>query len=287
LRTIDQDWGIQVLIRIRKRFAVALRSLQMGSSPAHFVTSAPSEQNAVDIFRGEWASKIPVDGVDAGKAELFDDPRLGHFLQAEPIEGRRVLELGPLEGGHSSMLQRAGAGSVLSVESNSRAYLKCLIVKEILGLDKVRFVLGDAYRFLEADRSTFDLAIAYGILYHLRDPHRLFELLVPRMRSGGRLLLWTHHWTESVETDCATLRGHFTGSRRVDLPDGKSLLLVKHDYGSSFFNRGFFGGNAGYSEWMSREGILDAAVAFGFQPEAVEDVAHPNGPSIAATFRKT
>ena len=276
-----------MLIRIRKKLAVALRSLQTGNSPAHFVTSSPSAQNAVDIFRGEWASKLPLDGVDAGKAELFDDPRLGRFLQAEPIGGQRVLELGPLEGGHSSMLQRAGAGSVLSVESNSRAYLKCLIVKEILELDKVRFVLGDAYKFLETDRSTFDLAIAYGILYRLRDPHRLFELLLPRVRSGGRLLLWTHHWSETAERDCATLRGNFTGSRTVDLPDGKRLLLMKHDYGSGFFKRGFFGGNAGYSEWMTRDGILDAASAFGFQPEAVEDVAHPNGPSIAATFRKT
>jgi SAM-dependent methyltransferase len=276
-----------VLIRIRKTVAVAFRSFQMGESPAHFLTSAPSSQNAVDIFRGEWASKLPLNGVDAGKSELFDDPRLGHFLEIEPIEGQQVLELGPLEGGHSSMLQRAGARSVLSVESNSRAYLKCLIVKELLGLDKVRFVLGDAYRFLETDQSMFDLAVAYGILYHLRDPQRLFELLAPRVRSGGRLLLWTHHWTETVEKDCDTLRGHFTGSRTVALPGGKSLLLMKHDYGSSFFKRGFFGGNARYSEWMPRQGILDAAAAFGFQPEAVEDVAHPNGPSIAATFRKT
>jgi hypothetical protein len=43
-----------------------------------YVTSAPSPQQALDIFKGEWASRLPApfDGCDAGTVPLFGDPRL-------------------------------------------------------------------------------------------------------------------------------------------------------------------------------------------------------------------
>ena len=48
-----------------------------------YVTTAPSPQNAVDLFEGTWSSKLPLDGVTAGPIPLFsDDPvewALRHF----------------------------------------------------------------------------------------------------------------------------------------------------------------------------------------------------------------
>jgi len=49
------------------------------------------------------------------------------------MKGKKVLELGPLEGAHTYMLEKAG-GDVLSIEGNHGAYIRCLIVKNFYGL---------------------------------------------------------------------------------------------------------------------------------------------------------
>ena len=36
-----------------------------------YCTLAPSPQNAVDVFAGEWASRLPVPNVESGAAPLF------------------------------------------------------------------------------------------------------------------------------------------------------------------------------------------------------------------------
>lgn len=275
-----------MIFAIRRKLAIAFRSWQAGGFPSHFVTTAPDVQSAVDIFKGEWASKIPVKGIESGSAPLFADERLVNLFGSEGIEGKDVLELGPLEGGHSYMLDAKGAHSVVAVEANARAFLKCLLVKEILGLKSVKFLLGDIYEYLKTDSKTYDLVLSFGVLYHLRDPQKMFELLGPRVKTGGRLFLWTHFWRETIESECITLKGHFTAIREAKLPDGKSVTLHRHEYGSSIFNKGFFGGNAPYSEWMTRQGILDAAKVNGFVPEIDNDLNHDNGPSLLTSFRK-
>src|SRR5262245_33426009 len=117
-----------------------------------YVRAAPSPQNALDIFKGEWASLLPapLSALRAGPLPLFDDPRISRFLsQIGGVAGKSVLELGPLEGGHSYMIDRAGASSIISVEANTRAFMKCLIVKELVGLPRVQFLCGDFVAYLE------------------------------------------------------------------------------------------------------------------------------------------
>jgi len=73
----------------------------------HFFGVPPSDQNALDVFAGEWSSSPPASRPDlkAGATPLFDDPRMP--VGARPLQrdgltggfaGRDVLELGPLEG---------------------------------------------------------------------------------------------------------------------------------------------------------------------------------------------
>src|SRR5690349_6333313 len=108
-----------------------------------YIRTAPSAQNAVDIFRGEWSSQLPATlqgEAKAGDTPLFEDDRIKWAIeQFGGATNFTALELGPLEGGHSYMLERQGATSVLAIEANVRAYLKCLITKELLGLKKVTF----------------------------------------------------------------------------------------------------------------------------------------------------
>ena len=57
------------------------------------------------------------------------------------INNKNGLELGPLEAGHSYMLQNVGINSFNFHRGNSNSFLKCLVAKEILNLNRVNFYL--------------------------------------------------------------------------------------------------------------------------------------------------
>src|SRR5215467_13605989 len=73
----------------------------LSSDPfAFYEAREPSPQNALDLFKGRWSSAIP--GYGMGTAELFNDARIEWFLaQYGDVCGKRILELGPLEAGHT------------------------------------------------------------------------------------------------------------------------------------------------------------------------------------------
>ena len=252
------------------------------SALAHYTAAPPAPQNALDIFRDEWLCRLPppFDDLTAGTIPAFDDPRL-HWAIGElgGVTGRTVLELGPLEAGHSWLLERAGACSVLAIEANARAYLKCLVVKEILGLARCRFVFGDFVRYLEAGERRFDVCVASGVLYHMADPAGLLSLVA---RATDRLCLWTHYYDPAVIDANPTLRAAFVASvPRVT--EGFAHTLFRHEYGGGLGVPWFCGGNAAYSQWMSRGEILDCLRHFGFTDVRVglEDRDHPHGPCFA------
>ena len=107
-----------------------------------------SYKNAVDIFAGEWSSKLPRNFV-SGSIDLFSDSRIINICQTiSGLQGKTVLESGPLEGAHTSLMIQLGAKKIIGIEANSRAYLKCLITKEILNLHDSKFLLGDFDEYL-------------------------------------------------------------------------------------------------------------------------------------------
>ncbi|NBT13099.1 MAG: class I SAM-dependent methyltransferase [Planctomycetia bacterium] len=162
-----------VFARLKRRARSAMTATDPGILDAYCMLP-PGPQQVLDLFRGEWSSAMPAgSGLQTlpGTAALFEDDRVTWAIaQAGGVRGRRILEIGPLEGGHSCMLERAGAAEVLAVEANTRSYLKCLCVKEVFGLRAVRFVLGDCMAFMEQDRGGWDMVFASGVLYHMQDP---------------------------------------------------------------------------------------------------------------------
>ncbi|WP_204348773.1 hypothetical protein, partial [Klebsiella pneumoniae] len=83
---------------------------------------------------------------------LYDDARIAWLVSSVGgLQGLDVLELGPLEASHTAMLLAAGAKSVLAIEANQLAFLRCLVVKELRHLRDASFQLGDFTRFLEDD----------------------------------------------------------------------------------------------------------------------------------------
>jgi hypothetical protein len=248
----------------------------------------PTPQNAIDIFRGEWASKLPAALTQdtAGSIPLFEDDRIAEGLRAlGGVAGHNVLELGPLEGGHSYMLERSGAASILSIESNSRAYLKCLISKELLGMQRVRFLHGDFMEYLRQDPPLFDTVLASGVLYHQREPVELIYLLAQITK---QVLIWTHYFDAAIIQSSPLLIPRFPGSQAAEYK-GFRHSLHRYEYQASLAHPGFCGGNAEFSYWLGRDELLEAFRYFGFTRINLlrEDPRFLNGPCFLFTAQKS
>lgn len=253
---------------------------------AHHVNT-PSAQATVDLFAGEWASRLPppLDGVRAGTVPLFEDARIAWALEAlGGVEGLSLLELGPLEGGHTYMLQRAGAASIVAVDSNGRAYLKCLAVKELLGLDRAHFLLGEGTAYLSATEESFDVCLASGVLYHMSNPVALIAAISARV---NRLIMWTHYYDPDVARVNTQMQRHMKGSRQAT-HDGFSHTLHVHRYGTSLRFAGFAGGTESSANWLSRDDLMGCLEHYGWSDlqTAFEQRDHPHGPCLALVARK-
>jgi SAM-dependent methyltransferase len=243
-----------------------------------YVHSAPSPQHALDIFKGQWASLLPppFQELEAGRIPLFIDGRAMWALdQLGGCEGQKVLELGPNEGGHSYLLEQRGAGSVTAIEANTHSYLKCLIIKEVLGLQRVRFLCGDFVPYLQQTDEQYDLIFSAGVLYHMRDPVGLLSLL---SRHTNRVYIWTHYYDHEI-LQASPLSPRYKVHTQAET-EGFRYTLHRQDYMQSLSLASFSGGSAAHSHWLSRADLLNALEHFGFRDIRIanEDVNHPHGP---------
>jgi hypothetical protein len=259
--------------------ALARGELYRGAGD-RFVKTAPTFQTAVDSVPVAWASRLPLADVSAGQVELFDDARVTWAIEAlGGVDGAACIELGPLEGGHSYMLERAGASRVMAVEANRDAYLKCLVVKELLGLSHCSFLCGDAVEYLRSTDDDFDVCWCSGILYHMAEPVQLLELISLR---APRLYMWTHYYDAAKLSDGQDKSKAFAGGQTAaGHHQGFTYELHRHRYGAATRLRGFWGGTEPYSNWLTLDDLLAALDHFGWdkiQTQVDED--HPHGPAV-------
>jgi hypothetical protein len=246
----------------------------------NFFEVAPRDQNALELFSGEWSSQPPASRNDlkAGATPLFDDPRitwahdrLNEMGFAGGFAGRNVLELGPLEGGHSYLLDRLGAKSITAIEANARAYLKCLVAKETFGMPRVRFRLGDGLVHLRETSESYDVAVACGILYHLTNPVELIDLL---SRHCQALMLWTVYYDPAFVAANPVPGAKFTDTVAMDYA-GFRHTVHRFNYGPALDWKGFCGGRDVFSYWLELPAILAALERFGFK-----DIRHEQQPNV-------
>jgi SAM-dependent methyltransferase len=254
--------------------------------PAYF-HSAPSEQNALDIFASEWSSALPGEFAQlrAGTALLFEDPRLEWAIaELGGVAGKSVLELGPLEGGHSYMLEQAGAREVLGIEGNARAFLRCLVVKEILGLKSVRYACGDFGEYLRSAEAPVDVVIASGVLYHQTDP---MHMLADIARITSSVYLWTHYVDPELIANNPVVAGKIGAAEEREL-SGLRYSQYEYRYEQALEWSGFCGGPNQAAKWLPKSDILAGLRHFGFTnvTVALEEPEHPNGPSFGIVATK-
>lgn len=244
-----------------------------------YATHGPSAQQVLDIFKGEWSSALPAPYCEcqAGHGPFFGDPRLKWGVERlGGVSGQRVVELGPLEGGHTWMLEQMGAAQITAIEASDRAYLRCLTVKELTGLTRARFLYGDAVAYLRETSERFDVGIASGILYHLTNPVEAIALLAARC---DRVYLWTHYYDDVALLRAPMVRARFSGTSQATHA-GFTHTRHRYRYRAARFRLGFAGGSAPHSEWLTRGTILAAFRHFGFDhiETGFEEPYHPYGP---------
>lgn len=246
----------------------------------NYVADAPGPETAMRLFEGRWTSKVP--GLEhlSGPAELFTDQRIQWWVdQNGGFDGRSILELGPLEGGHTQALLAAGAASVLGIEASTTAFLKSLIVKEILDLRNARFLLGDFDKFLETTDRRFDAVLACGVLYHMPDPLQTLQNII---RVTDEVFIWSHFIVPEAMPEGDARRRFFTGETSVRERNGELLTYHFQAYGEEIAPTGFVGGMMPRSAWVEL-----AEVIWMFERNGYEVITHfrhdehPNGPAAA------
>jgi hypothetical protein len=265
------------------------RDKSRASAMDRYAKTSPSPRNAVDIFRGQWTSRLPdpLAQLSGGDASLFSDERVAWFIrEIGGVDALSALELGPLEGGHAYMLHQGGAASVVSIEANTQFYLKCLVVKELLNLQRVNFLCGNFVEYLrEHQQRRFDVCVASGVLYHMENPVELLARLAKACNK--HLFLWTHYYDAAEIAKRPIVAAKFTETRRADY-EGMQHTLHRKEYGLTLYWGGFCGGPAPVCNWLTRDDILQSLRHFGFKELKIgfERVDHPNGPSFAVIASK-
>jgi hypothetical protein len=252
-----------------------------------YVVGMPSAQHAIDALPGWNAALPPHLNVKAGVATFYADNRiLWAIEQFGSIEGRRILELGPLEASHTWLLEQQGPSVIHSIEANKLSYLRCLVVKEILGMTTAKFFLGDFAEWLDKSGERYDLVIASGVLYHMSDPIALIRSIAERTDA---FYLWTHYVSDDAMPPGDPRRGALIGQAEVHQSEGVGVRLFKRSYYGAWKSKSFCGGPHDLHRWIERNDLLALIRAFGFDDIRIahDEPLHPNGPSFSIFAHRT
>jgi hypothetical protein len=283
-----ESTGLRALLH-RLWNPIKASTVRLSKRPEVYVATAPSIQGTLDLFKGEWASAFPPSlGTHvAGRLPLFADNRLKWGVEGlGGVRDRNVLELGPLDGGHTFALEQMGAAGITAVEANQRAYLRCLVLKEVLDLTRSRFLLGDCRAFLRDNpERRFDVCVASGILYHLDDPIDLLFLL---SQACPKVYIWTHYFDSRRIVRRPSVHARFRSAAANRIRHGFEHVAHPYHYEFERFYSQFAGGSKHVAHWLEREQLIDALRHFGYAEiqVAFEEPDHIHGPAIAITAQK-
>jgi len=187
-----------------------------------------------DVVREQYASEA---GLAARKAVYTEvtgpDARELVFAAVAEVEPRAVLEVGCGEGELSERVQREIGAELVAIDQSER-------MVELTRMRGVDARVGDAQALPFAD-SSFDVAIAAWMLYHVRDLDRTITELARVLRPGGRLVAATNasdHLQEMMdlagiddfdfsfraENGAEILGRHFT---QVETKDGSGTVTFR------------------------------------------------------------
>lgn len=213
--TIDLDTNAitasgQVDDGTRRELEAALRSL-------HPWRKGPFSLFGVDIDT-EWRSDFKWD-------------RLSGAI--DPLEGRRVLDVGCGSGYHCWRMKGAGAAEVIGIDPTPLFVLQFKAIQHYLNIDSVH-VLPLALEQLPPKLKSFDTTFSMGVLYHRRSPMDHLTDLRDTLAPGGQLVLET-----------------------LVVEGGEDAVFVPPDRYARMGNVWFLPSPAALMKWMSKTGFID------------------------------
>lgn len=251
-----------------------------------YAADYPSPQAAIDLFQGEWTCRVP-GAVTSGSGAKFEDPTAINFIEQSlgALNGKAVLELGPLEGADTTQLERAGA-RVTAIEANKSAFVRCLIVKNQLDL-RASFLLGDFVPFLAQTPQRYDMVFAAGVLYHMQDPVGVLQNIC---RIADATYIWTHYYDDDLIRQNPAAAKHFSGETKTLSAGPFTVTTFQRIYAKralTYLAAGFCGGRHVETYWMKLPDIRAVLEASGFTIEAEgADPTHVNGPCAWMVARR-
>ncbi|MDR3448343.1 MAG: class I SAM-dependent methyltransferase [Alphaproteobacteria bacterium] len=263
--------------------------LKAGQIYDEMITSAPNPQHDIDIFAGDWLSEIPLPNVKSGWNRLFEgDGRVAWANEAlGGFNGKNILELGPYEGGHTYALEKTyGATSVTAIESNPRAFLRCLIVKNLFDLKVSRFLLGNFMEYFKQEERQYDVIFASGVLYHMTNPA---ELLTEISKKTNQIFLWTHFYDEAL------IKGNREINFRFDYSRTRQNKLGSYSFSEYCFvyrdedtTAAHLGGTENHAYWLKMEDIVGLLKELGFTDvqTGLVDREQRFGPNLCIAAKK-
>jgi len=245
-----------------------------------YVSSAPCLQNAVDAVSGWNTAFPPRYELKAGTLATCQDPRIQWAIACfGSPEGCHALELGPLEGGRTTMLEAAGA-RIDAIEANRLAFMRCLITKEIVGLTRSKFWLGDFMKALENWDQSYDLIVACGVLHRLKEPLRLLEIAA---RRSDAFYLWTHVVTEEAMPASDPRRVVFAPRVEIHHFHGIYVRAYRRTYARAEDDVALCGGMNDEPSWLHRDDLIEALKRVGFNNIQTnhDEPNHHHGPVLS------
>ncbi len=164
----------------------------------------------------------------------FKWDRLAHAI--DPLEGRRVLDVGCGSGYHCWRMKGAGAAEVIGIDPTPLFVLQFKAIQRYLNIDTVH-VLPLALEQLPPKLKAFDTTFSMGVLYHRRSPIDHLMDLRDTLVSGGQLVLETL----VVEGD-------------------EDTVFVPPDRYARMGNVWFLPSPAALTKWISKAGFVDVTL---------------------------
>jgi hypothetical protein len=237
----------------------------------------PDHRNAFALHQGVWRQTVDDLDVPSVWERVKRDIRPQWSAEVFPgFSDFKVIELGPQDGLISAGLEAYGVGSITAIEANTDSFLRCLILKNALGL-QATYLLGDFVAFLKSPTTSADLIYGSGVLYHLTDP---VGFLLDCARAAPNLYLWTfHHDADAIaanayETLC------FGGASDFSR-DGQSFTYHRRFYRPDIRDLATYsGGIEPHANWLSLNDLKRALDFAGYEIRRTVDDQFSGIPAI-------
>lgn len=151
----------------------------------------------------------------------------------------KVVDFGCLEGGYTVEFARLGF-NVVGIEARQDNIDKCDYVKSNLNLTNLTFIKDDVRNVQNYGK--FDIALCYGLLYHLNNPVEFLKIL--NSCTSKILILHTHYAPEhDIRYNFNTLNRHFFQRMEGKFPSvlkTKNYFLSKISENEGYKGRWFY-----------------------------------------------